>query len=220
MGARWWDVKKTGYAMALVLVAVLIPASVPSAAHGACRVPHLKGLTVKVARAHAANAGCSVRLRGAKVEKAAIQTISTVHGAHGDVVTLWVNPLCEGLPEQEPVLTPGPSELVTGLVGVVLTRPGDSQHTTGLWSEPKCHSPLVAGTITVSNEAGTVVATKTLEEGQFAKIPLSPGTYMILGTFAHDHEEGEKPAHSFPTPVTIPPDITVRQDVSPKGPNP
>lgn len=72
----------------------------------------------------------------------------------------------------------------------------------------------------MTNEAGGLVALEPLKDGQLATIPLSPGVYTILGTFAHDHEEGEKPAHSFPTPVTITQGITVRQDVSPKGPNP
>ncbi len=220
--------------LTLLLGAAALPGSASTATAAAskdharaCRVLRLTGLTVSVAHAHAAKADCRVRLAGAKVEQAGVQTVGRQRltaPRHGGIIVLWVNPLCEGMPEHEPVLTPGPTELITGLFSHFEGRPRPGvtpRHTTGFWSEPECHivDAPVAGSITITNEAGVVVALEPLAEGQLATIPLPPGKYTILGTFAHDHEEGEKPAHSFPTPVTIITGRTVRQDVSPKGPN-
>ena len=237
MGAakRWWSTPRTGY-VAVVIVALvvlcaeLVAGSVASAAaadHRGCRVPKLDGLTVRVARARAARAHCSVRLRGAKVKRADVQIVagqSPSARLGGRTITLRVEPLCEGVPEQEPVSKPGPTELITGLFNHFegTPRPGVTpHHTTGFWSEPECHivDAPVAGSVTVTNEAGIVVALEPLAEGQLATIPLPPGRYTILGTFAQGREEGEKPAHSDPTPVTIPAGVSVRQDVHPKGPN-
>ncbi len=181
-----------------------------------CRVPRLTGLLLRVARQRAARAGCSLRLEGAHVQAPQVQTIrrqSPRGGRHARVVIVWVNPLCggsalEGPGISEPLVTAGPTELISGLyvVGGPLR----------LRSEPRCRvQPGVpgAGTITVRNPiSGSVVATQTVASGHLATIPLAPGTYSIQGTFG-DATINEHPGESFPTTVQIPPGKTVRQDV-------
>jgi hypothetical protein len=182
-----------------------------------CRAPRLAGLVLSVARERAAKAGCHVRLVGAPVERPAIQTIrrqSPGAGQHGRILTVWVNPLCSGsaesgAPAGEPFLTQGPTELVSGLYldgGPLRFR-----------SAPRCSSlsgSPGAGTITVTNPAtGAIVVTKTVANGQLAKIPLSPGIYTISGTFTNAFSNGQH-MQSFPQTVTISPGKTTRQDVS------
>ena len=50
-------------------------ATTPPRAGGTCRVPRLTGLTLTVARKRAADAGCTLRVKGARLEQAAIQTV-------------------------------------------------------------------------------------------------------------------------------------------------
>ncbi len=78
----------------------------------------------------------------------------------------------------EPLLTPGPTELVSGfyLDGGPLVG----------FSAPGCKRPAPppgGGTVEVFSESGTLVATQTSENGQFAEISLPPGSYKITGTF-------------------------------------
>lgn len=175
-----------------------------------CEVPKLTGLTLFWARKRAARAGCKLRLTGATVENAIIQTVakqSPHPGSHRRSVTLWINPLCVGSaflgpPEGEPFLTPGPSELVSGLylAGGPITRT----------SEPKCPTSGTpeAGTITVSDPAtGATVAMQTVARGQLATIPLPPGNYTIVGALVGQHPQ------VGPVQVTIPTGETVRQDL-------
>ena len=157
-----------------------------------------------------------MRLAGAHVQAPGVQTIrsqSPRGGQHGRVVTVWVNPACAnsalpGPPEGEPLLTAGPTELISGLYldGGPLR----------LWSEPRCtFHPGVpgAGTITVRDpDSGSVVATQTVTSGHLATIPLAPGTYTVEGTFGDAIINGQ-PGRSFPKTVQIPAGKTVRQDV-------
>lgn len=181
-----------------------------------CRVPRLTGLVLSLARARAARAGCRIRLEGARVSTPQVQTIRTqtpAAGRHGRVLTLWVNPLCngegaEGPGIREPRVAAGPTELISGLyvVGGPLRQ----------WSEPRC-TPRPgkpgAGTITVRDPVdGAIVASQTVTSGQLATIPLTPGTYTIQGTFG-DATANEQPAQSFPTTIDIEAGKTVRQDV-------
>jgi hypothetical protein len=211
-------------ALAMVVLALL--GTTPNAgAHSTnCnKPPRLGGQTVTAARTLAGRAGCGVRLVGAPLKQPGVQTVRS-QSRKGRTITLAVNPLCEGFPEHQPVVTPGPTMLVVALEGLHLERPSPHPRprTTGVWSEPECHIIALPapGTITVTDSSGQVVAIIPVAEGQIARVPLPAGHYTIVGTFANDHEEGEKPAHSFPTPVTIPQGKTVRQDVTPKGPNP
>ncbi len=178
-----------------------------------CRVPSLKGMVVREARERAAKAGCSVRMLGAHVELPEIQTIraqSPRAGKHGRSVTLWVNRLCPEHEEpREPRLTPGPTELVSGLFlsGGPAPRPR---------SGPVC-KPYVrtsgAGTITVREPGtGSIVAAETVAKEHLATIPLAPGRYTIEGTFDDATIDGHL-GQSFPATVQIPPGETVRQDV-------
>jgi hypothetical protein len=65
----------------------------------------------------------------------------------------------------------------------------------------------------VTNPAtAAIVASKTVADGQLARIPLPAGTYTILGTFADATSNGQ-PMHSIARTVTVPAGKTVRQDV-------
>jgi hypothetical protein len=182
-----------------------------------CRAPRLTGLVLAVARERAAKASCRLRLAGAPVKRPTIQTIRRQNpgaGQHGRAVTVWVNPLCggsalRGPPQGEPLLTPGPTELVSGLY-----LDGGPYR---LISAPRCASLAgtpEAGTITVTNpQTAAIVATETVADGQLATIPLPPGTYTISGTFANASSDGQ-PIQSRPQAVTILSGKTVREDVS------
>jgi hypothetical protein len=64
-----------------------------------------------------------------------------------------------------------------------------------------------AGTITVTNAAGTAIANEVaLNAGQLLKITLSAGQYTITGVFAGGNAVG-------PTTVTVPAGEVVRQDL-------
>jgi hypothetical protein len=204
----------------VVAVTALFVASASAFAHsptqqgGKCRVPRLTGLTLTAARKRAAHAGCKLRVKGARLEEAAIQTIErqapSARGRAVDV-TVWINPSCrreaDYAPEiKEPVVTPGPTELVSGfyLVG----GPDDRR-----FSTPGCRLPAPppgSGTVEVLNANGAVVATPTSEYGHFVEIPLPPGSYTIIGTFLAATINGVHPKHT--ESVVIPAGNTVRQD--------
>jgi hypothetical protein len=179
-----------------------------------CRVPRLAGLTVSVARKRAAKARCEVRLRGAQVTAPQTQTIRRQipgGGRHGRAVSVWVNPLCDGEGAagpgiNEPLVTSGPTELISGLY--VVGGP------VVVWSESQCKArpgEAAAGTITVREARGSVVATQSVARGQLATIPLAPGTYTIQGTFGNA-TINENLGESFPETVEIEAGKTVRQD--------
>lgn len=181
-----------------------------------CRVPRLTGLVLSVARERSAKAGCQIRLAGARVRAPGVQTIRRQNpreGRHGRVVTVWVNPVCTGSAAagpgiSEPLLTTGPTELISGLyiVGGPLR----------LWSESRCTGrpgKPAAGIVTVRDPAGgSIVASQTVTLGHLATIPLAPGTYTIQGTFGNATINGQ-PGESFPTTVEVQAGKTVRQDV-------
>jgi hypothetical protein len=181
-----------------------------------CSVPRLTSLVLSLARERAAKAHCKIRLEGASVSLPPVQTIraqTPAEGHHARVLTLWLNPLCSGSAAagpglNEPLITAGPTELVSGLyvVGGPLTR----------WSEPRCKphpGEPRAGTITVTDAAnGAIVASQAVSRGQLATIPLAPGKYTIRGTFANA-TINERLAQSFPTTVEVSAGKTVRQDV-------
>jgi hypothetical protein len=209
----------------VLLAPALRPQAVDARAVGAfrasrqplvCRIPRLTGLVLSVGQKRAARAGCALRLAGARVEAPDVQTIrrqTPSGGRHGRFVTVWVNPVCSGSGAEgpgisEPLITAGPTELISGLyvVGGPLRR----------WSEPRCKprpGEPGAGIVTVRDPAnGVVVASQTVTRGHLATIPLAPGTYSIQGTFGNA-TINEHPGASFPTTVQILPGQTVRQDV-------
>jgi hypothetical protein len=203
-----------------VAVTVLLLASASAFAHsptqqsGKCRVPRLTGLTLTIARTRAAHAGCKLRVKGARLEKAAIQTVERqAPNARGRAVdvTVWINPSCrreaDYAPEiKEPVVTSGPTELVSGFY---LVGGPDSRR----FSTPGCRLPAPppgSGTVEVLNTRGAVVATQTSEYGHFVEIALPPGSYTINGTFLEATFNGVHPQKT--ESVVIPPDHTVRQD--------
>jgi hypothetical protein len=188
---------------------------------GTCRrVPKLVGLSLSVARTRSAHAGCKLRVREAGTSQvveeppsgpsaAQIVTNQTPHaGGAGRIVTVWLKPLCDqsaepGPPAHEPRVKRGPTELVSGLFldGGPLRR------------TPRCRSGTPwAGTITVANRAGKVVASDKVHTGKLARIRLVPGTYTIHGTFADATRNGQ-PIETEPQTVTIPAGEIVREDV-------
>jgi hypothetical protein len=126
-------------------------------------------------------------------------------------MTVWLNPLCNreaahGPEFNEPLVTQGPTELVSGffLVG----GPDDRR-----FSDPGCKRPVPppgAGTVEVTNASGEVVATQTSTSGHFVEIPLPAGSYTITGTFLDATTNGVNPKKS--ESIVIPPGHTVRQD--------
>ncbi len=141
---------------------------------------------------------------------ATIQSIRSQTPRPGHVtrlLTVIVNPICPsssniGPPPGEPLETPGPTELDTGLFiegGAFIYR-----------SAPNCKEltgTSLAGTITVTNSAGTVIADNvTVGAGQLLKIALSAGEYTITGVLAGGNKLG-------PKTVTVPAGEVVRQDL-------
>lgn len=176
-----------------------------------CHAPRVTGLTVMAARSRAASSGCRLRLEGSAVRMAQIQTIRAQRPGPGRAATLLrvtVNPLCPsssniGPPPGEPLETPGPTGLDTGLFiegGAFIYR-----------SAPNCKELVgksLAGTITVINSAGTVVANNAkVGAGQLLNITLGAGEYTITGVVAGGNKVG-------PTTVTVPAGEVVRQDLA------
>jgi hypothetical protein len=202
-------------ATAAVFCAVAVGASARPAARvrRVCKVPSFTGLTLIAARERDARAHCVLRVRGASLDEAAVQTVerqSPARGGRSSEVTLWLNPLCHGSAAygpglHEPVITPGPTELVSGfyLDGGPLAR----------FSDPGCRRPApspAAGTVEVRSSGGAVVATQTSSYGHFVRIPLPAGSYTITGTFLGATINGVHPTES--APLVIPPGDAVRQD--------
>ncbi len=181
--------------------------------NGGCRVPHLAGLTIEEARRRAARAGCRLRLEGARLQDAAIQTVqgtSPAAGRRSSRVEVWLNPLCRGSavrgPESpEPLVTVGPTELVSGFYldgGPAISF--SAPHCTRTETRPG------AGTVEVINAGGAVVATATSSPGHFVEIPLPAGSYTVRGTFLEATINGAHPSKT--QSVVIEDDHTVRQD--------
>jgi hypothetical protein len=181
-----------------------------------CRVPRLTGLVLTSARERTRRAGCELRIKGAAVERPQIQTIrrqSPPPRHHGRVLTVWLNRLCSGSgawgpPAGEPFLSPGPTELVSGLYldgGPLRFR-----------SAPRCGSlsgTSSPGTITVSDPAtGATVAVRLVAARQLARIPLPAGTYSVTGVFDNAFN-GSEHMRSAPQTIDVAPNTTVRQDL-------
>jgi hypothetical protein len=96
---------------------------------------------------------------------------------------------------------PGPTALIAGLFiegGAFIER-----------SAPNCKTLVgksSAGTITITNSVGTVVATTALTVGQLLSVSVTAGTYTISGQFAGGAKAG-------PTTVNVPSGEIVRQDL-------
>jgi hypothetical protein len=200
-------------ATVLLVASVSASAGPATRARRACHVPRLAGLTLSFARGRASRAGCTLRVKGAALEQAQIQTVerqSPVAGGHSSSVTVWLNPLCRGEAAygpglEEPVVARGPTKLVSGfyLVG------GPSVP----FSDPGCKRSVLppgAGTVEVTNASGAIVATQTSARGHLVEITLPAGSYTITGTFLNATVNGVHPKE--PESVVIPPGDTVRQD--------
>jgi len=203
--------------MAVLSLVALLPLTVTGTSNVAlaslrtsCHVPRMTGLTVTAARGRARAAGCRLRLTGARVQVPTIQTIHTQNERPGQVaraVTVSVNPLCSGSlnpgpPPSEPILKPGPTELITGLFiegGAYIER-----------SAPICKALVgksSAGTITITNSVGTFIANNmALSAGQLLNVNVPAGTYTIAGVFAGGNKVG-------PSTVLVPSGEIVRQDL-------
>jgi hypothetical protein len=176
-------------------------------------VPRLTGVTLKVARIRAAHAGCRLRTRGAVVKQPAIQTVerqSPAASRRSSSVTLWLNPFCLGPAAygpgiSEPLVTPGPTELIAGfyIIGGPLRR----------FSSPGCKRPRRApgaGTVEVTSQSGTLVAKATSTAGHFIEIPIPAGSYTARGTFTNGFIKGDN--YVAVESVLIPAGRSVRQD--------
>jgi len=182
--------------------------------HHGCRVPRLTDLTLTAARERGARAGCTLTVKGAALRTASIQTVSgqsPAPGRRASRVTLWINPLCSGSAAigpgiDEPLLTPGPTELLSGfyLDGGPLE----------FFSLPGCRRPEPKsgpGTVQVLNPTtGSLVASGTSTEGHLVTIPLPPGSYTIVGTFGAATVNEHPATQTLSVQVT--PGFTVRQD--------
>jgi hypothetical protein len=202
-------------AMTVLGVAAVSASGRPAARAGsACHVPRFTGLTLSVARARAAHAGCTLRVKGAAQKHAGIQTIdrqSPPADGRSSSVTVWLNPFCIGPAAygpglKEPVLKRGSTELVSGFYvtgGVPVT-----------FSDPGCKRPARppgAGIVEVMDPiTGAVVASQTSAPGSLVKIPLPAGSYTIRGTFLGATFNSVQPKGT--ESVVIPPGRTVRQD--------
>jgi hypothetical protein len=184
-----------------------------SRAAGCRSTPMLVGKTFQVAQVAAAHAGCRLHvLDPARGQSSAIRLVAKAtrrHGRERTTIDVQLDPLCSsmgapGPPAGEPLVTSGPTELVSGLFieGGALA----------IYSAPKC-TPRVgtpsAGTLTVTSTAtGAVVATQTVAAGALATFPLPPGSYTVSGTFS------DSSGLTLPgTSVQVTAGNTVRQDV-------
>ena len=185
------------------------PNAAAASTHGACRAPHLVGLTVVRARSRAQVAGCQLRFVGAAVRMANIQTVHTQNVRPGLVaksLTVSVNPLCPssgliGPPQGEPITKLGTTELITGLFiegGPFVYR-----------SVPVCKDLVgtsSGGTISITNSLGTVIVNRTLSAGQLLHLSVQPGSYTVSGVFSDGLKGGK-------IIVDVPSGEVVRQDV-------
>ncbi len=197
----------------LCVVAVGASARPAARVASACHVPRLTGLTLRVARERAGHAGCTLRVNGSAIKQAGIQTIerqSPAVGGRSSSVAVWLNRLCFGSAAygpafKEPVITPGPTKLVSGfyVVGGPLAR----------FSDPGCKRPAPSpqpGTVEVMNASGTVVVTQTSTDGRFIEVLLPAGSYTLTGTFLDDTSNGAHPKET--KSLVIPSGDTVRED--------
>ncbi len=102
-------------------------------------------------------------------------------------------------------LTPGPTELVSGLFVGAYPPPRRTL-------EP-CEERDVGlgpGTVEVRNSSGELVASQPSGETHFAEITLPPGTYQVTATFLGVKDNGEHPQEA--ESVTIPAGYSVRKD--------
>jgi len=201
-----------------------VAASVETGLGSGCRrVPPLTGLTLAKARRVAARSGCHIRVAGAPIlgpygqrvqvsggeDRRRVARQAPAPGGRGQSIDVWLVPECAemgapGPPPGEPLLTVGPTELVSGLYiagGPFEIFPGS------------CRKGIPdAGTIVVIDPAsGATVASASVASGQLATIPLAAGTYTIDGTFADASVNGVADTSSLS--VTIPVGTTVRQDI-------
>jgi hypothetical protein len=201
--------------------------AVSAGAHGGgqargahCRAPRVTGLTLATARRALARAGCRVVVRDHQPTTGTInpltpepqQLVAAETPAAGRLaaraVTISLKPLCmqsadPGPSLREPLVTAGPTELLSGIY-----LDGGP-----LVSSPRCRKGVPsAGTITVAESgSGRVVASQTVASGQLASIALAPGTYLLTGTFG-DAAANNRPI-APPQSVTIPAGHSVREDV-------
>jgi hypothetical protein len=214
--------------LALAAAAIVAPPAGGAAGQAArrCRTPQLAGLTLRQARAVTKPAGCRLQVLGVAIQtlppgghfsmapaetgRRGVARQAPRAGRPAAVVTVWLVPECaqmalSGPPAGEPIVTPGPTELVTGLYlagGPLDIHPGPCR-----LEKPD------GGTITVTDPAtGAIVTTVTAVGGKETAIPLAAGTYAVIGTFAHATTNGV-PMQTRPVTVTITAGESVRQDI-------
>jgi PASTA domain len=185
-----------------------------------CRAPRVTGMSLAAARKALVRAGCKVVVRDRQPAGVHISPLvpdplqliasqSPAAGRSTRTVTVWLKPLCAqsadpGPSLQEPLVTAGPTELISGLYldGGPLRR------------SPNCRKGVPSpGTIAVAEAgSGRVVATQTVTSGHLATIALAPGAYLLTGTFA-DATVNDNPLQPPAQSVTISAGRSVREDV-------
>jgi hypothetical protein len=171
-------------ALAVATVAAAVSAASAATRASGCVTPRLVGLTERAAARKASAAGCVVRLTGARLKRATVQTIAAqapAPGARSAGVRLTLNPLCFGSalagPPHNEGMRPGPTELITGLYlvgGPAL--PYSSPHCRQKPGQPG------PGTIDVLDPTGgTIVASRTVKRGRLVTFRLPPGRYRVSG---------------------------------------
>lgn len=188
--------------------------------HGSCLAPDVVGVSLKMATHALVASGCHVMVRqlpghGEFVAPKApdgrqlVGRQSPHAGNRSNTVTIWLKPLCvqsaqPGPTDHLPAVSRGPTELISGL----FLRGGP------LLRAPRCRRGTPsAGTVTVAAaEGGRIIARRSVGAGRYAVFPLSPGRYLVGGTFASATRNG-RPIEIPPVSVTISAHRTTRRNV-------
>jgi hypothetical protein len=198
----------TGLAIAAT-VGITSSATATTSRADRCIAPRLVGLTERAAQRTANAAGCVVRLAGARLHQAKIQTVADqtpAAGARTVAVRLTLNPLCFGSalagPPHDQGMRPGPTELITGLY--IVGGPALPYSTPGC--TPKPGTPTT-GTIEVLDSAGRrLIASRTIAHAGLVTFKLAPGRYRVGGRI-------QRGTRLFTQPFTIRAGHTTRRYV-------
>jgi hypothetical protein len=183
--------------------------AVPAPAGDHCRAPKLEGLSVAQAGRRARADGCRLVLFGSRVQAPTIQTVRHQDPAPRSRTTrldAWVNPLCTrtgapGPPANEPILTPGPTQIVSG----IFFSGGPLIEYSAPICTPQVGTPSAGTIIVLESGSGSQVAQESVASGELATFALPPGGYTL--------EEPGRGAGVAPVNVTLSAGQTVRQDL-------
>ena len=204
-------------AVAALATAAVLPATGGAEAAGGCVAPAVVGVNLSQARQALRSSDCGVEVRqlpahGSFITPASpdgrqlVARQSPRAGGQARAVTVWVKPLCAqpanpGPERRGASESRGPVELIAGLY-----LQGGPQRTS-----PHCRrARSVAGTVTISTQAGQPVASRRIRDGHFGIFPLRPGSYVLGGSLAGP---GSAPVELPTTAFTIAAHRTTRLNV-------